>query len=205
MTAQVAPSTGSELLGLLSANRAVPDRNGTAPDNDQLAAILKVASTVPDHGALRPWRFAVVRGEGRQRFGDALVAGLVGERGAELPDSVITKMRQKAFAAPALVMLIASPQVGSNVPVWEQVAAASCTGYAVVLAATGLGLGAIWKSAPVLHTEPVRRLFGAQPDEQLLGWVNLGSPSERTSDRRETVPAAPVVVIDDRGEHPLEA
>ena len=61
-------------------------------------------------------------------------------------------------------------------PVWEQVASASCTGYAIVLAAVALGFGAVWKSAAVLDTEPVRTLFGLSEHERLLGWVNIGSP-----------------------------
>jgi len=61
--------------------------------------------------------------------------------------------------------------------VWEQVASAACTGYAVVLAATGLGYGAVWKSAAVLGTEPVRALFELGPDESLLGWINIGTPA----------------------------
>ena len=131
----------------------------------------------PDHGDLRPWRFAVSSGAGRDRFGDALVAGLVESRGDDLPDAVVAKMRSKAFAAPCAVLLIASPDPTSNVEVWEQVASASCTGYAVVLAATGLGYGAVWKSAAVLGTAPVRELFGLGPNESLLGWVNLGTPA----------------------------
>jgi len=46
-----------------------------------------------------------------------------------------------------------------------------------VLAATGLGYGAVWKSAPVLGTGPVRDLFACTPDETLLGWVNIGTPA----------------------------
>src|SRR5664280_858818 len=93
------------------------------------------------------------------------------------PGALVDKMRSKAYAAPCSVMLIASPDTTSNVEVWEQVASASCTGYAIVLAATGLGYGAVWKSAAVLDTAPVRSLFGAGPDESLLGWINLGSPA----------------------------
>ena len=87
-------------------------------------------------------------------------------------------MRGKAYAAPCAVVLIASPRLESNVPEWEQVASASCTGYAMVLAATALGLGAVWKSAAVLEATPVRALFGLAEHERLLGWVNLGSPGE---------------------------
>jgi nitroreductase len=147
----------------LVARRVEPARPGTPPDDATLDRVLEVATTVPDHGGLRPWRFAVIRGSGRDRFGEALVAGLVRLRGEEVPEAAVTKMRGKAFAAPCAVMMIASPRLESNVPEWEQVASASCTGYAMVLGATALGLGAVWKSAAVLDAEPVRELFGLAP------------------------------------------
>ncbi len=160
----------------MAAPRPEPARDGSAPDDGALATILETATTVPDHGGLQPWRFAVVAGAGKDRMGDALVAGLHLLRGDDLPEAVVTKMRGKAFAAPCSVAVIASPDPSSNVPVWEQVASASCTGYAIVLAAAALGFGAVWKSAAVLETEPVRALFGLTEHEQLLGWVNLGTP-----------------------------
>ena len=101
---------------------------------------------------------------GKERLADALAEGLHLTRGADLPESAVAKMRNKAFAAPCTVVLIASPHPESNVPVWEQVASASCTGYAVVLAAVALGFGAVWKSAAVLDTQPVRSLFGLSED-----------------------------------------
>jgi len=182
------------LVDLLVADRPEPDRDGRGPTEAELTAILGAATTVPDHGGLRPWRFVVVRGEGRRRFGDALVEGLVGERGPDLPEAVVAKMRGKAFAAPCQVVLVASPDAGSNVPVWEQVASASCTGYAVVLAATARGLGAVWKSAAVLHTAPVRGLFDLGPDEHLLGWVNVGSPGVGRGSRGRVDDTPPVPV-----------
>ena len=160
----------------LAAPRVEPARDGTPPDDQSLARILEAATTVPDHGGLRPWRFAVIRGSGRDRFAEALVAGLFELRGEEVPDGALVKMRGKAFAAPCAVMLVASPRLESNVPEWEQVVSASCTGYAMVLGATALGLGAVWKSTHVLDTQPVRTLFGVADHERLLGWVNLGSP-----------------------------
>jgi len=162
----------------LSAPRPEPARGGSAPDGRTLARILSTATTVPDHGGLRPWRFAVITGDGQERFADALVAGLHAVRGAELPDAMVAKMRGKAHAAPCAVMVIASPRLESNVPEWEQMASASCTGYAMVLAGTALGLGAAWKSAAVLDTAPVRALFALAQHERLLGWINLGSPGE---------------------------
>jgi len=106
------------------------------------------------------------------------VAGLVHLQGEGVPEGALLKMRGKAHAAPCAVMLIASPRLESNVPEWEQVVSASCTGYAVVLAAVALGFGAVWKSAAVLGAAPIRTLFGLAAHERLLGWVNLGAPGE---------------------------
>ncbi len=177
--------------------RAGPGR--TRPRRRRRHPDTPAATTVPDHGGLRPWRFAVIKGTGRDRFGEALVAGLHATRGDDVPEGAVTKMRGKAFAAPCAVMVVASPKLESNVPEWEQVVSASCTGYAIVLGATALGLGAVWKSAAVLDAEPVRALFGAADHERLLGWVNLGSPGQPSRKKGEyangAMPDPPVTVV----------
>lgn len=173
------PDVDTQVLAGLAAPRSEPVRGGSAPDDASLTRILEIATTVPDHGGLRPWRFAIVRGAGQDRFGEALVASLHAIRGGDVHDAVVAKMRGKATAAPCAVMLIASPRLESNVPEWEQVASASCTGYAIVLAATSVGFGAVWKSAAVLEGQPLRALFALAEHERLLGWVNIGSPGER--------------------------
>jgi len=173
----VVPPADPSWVRRLAAVRPEPEPDGEAPSEAHLEQILATATTVPDHGDLEPWRFAVCTGPGRDRFARALVSGLREMKGPDVPDAVVAKMRGKAFAAPCSVVLIASPDPTSNVDVWEQVVSASCTGYAVVLAATGLGYGAVWKSAGVLGTGPVRALFGLGAHESLLGWVNVGTPA----------------------------
>ena len=174
---RIVPPADPSWVRRLSAVRPEPDPDGEPPDEADLQRILATATTVPDHGDLEPWRFAVCSGPGRDRFAEALVSGLLETKGPAVPDAVVAKMRGKAYAAPCSVVLIASPDPTSNVEVWEQVSSASCTGYAVVLAATGLGYGAVWKSAGVLGTAPVRSLFGLGAHESLLGWVNVGTPA----------------------------
>ncbi len=186
------PEPDPAFVARLSAVRPEPDSDGRGPTPEDLGLILATATSVPDHGDLRPWRFAVCTGAGRDRFADALVAGLHEARGTDLHDAVVEKMRNKAYAAPCSVVLIASPDPSSNVEVWEQVVSASCAGYAVVLAATGLGYGAVWKSAGVLGTGPARALFDCGPDESLLGWVNIGSPAPLGRKKRTVVHEDPL-------------
>ncbi len=189
------PVGGSELASdrgagyaALTAARTAPAPDGRPPSTEQLDAILWAATTVPDHGGLRPWRFVVVSGAARERFGAALVAGLVEQRGDAVPEAAVAKMRAKALAAPCTVVLVAVVDPGSTVAEWEQVASAACTGYAIVLAAGSLGLGAVWKSASVVGTRAVRETFELGANERLLGWVNLGDPGRPR--RRPPAPAA---------------
>lgn len=157
---------------------------GPEPDEQQLRLILQSGTTGPDHGGIRPWRFVVIRGDARHRFGEALAQSALAFK-PNLPQSFYDKARGKATIAPLLIALIASPNPKRNVPVWEQTASAACTGFGMIVAANALGLAAIWKSAPYVDQEPVRACLELGPDEQLLGWVNVGhhpedaAPTER--------------------------
>ena len=158
-----------------------------APSDAELEAILAAAVTVPDHGSLRPWRLVVITGEGREPFGDALAAAARRAR-PELPSAVEGKVRAKAFAAPTAIALVARVDAESNVPAWEQIASASCAGYAITLAAHHLGVGAIWKSSPFVDGPELAHVLDMGPADVFLGWVNLG----RAVDTGHDEPRAPV-------------
>jgi nitroreductase len=162
-------------LDLMLSRRSIASLGDPAPTAEQLDGILAVAASVPDHGSLQPWRFVVVSGEGRAAFGDALAASAL-ERVPDLPTARQDKVRRKAFLAPVLVVVIASPQPSDKVPEWEQVASASCSGYALVLAAHALGLGAVWKTADYLAGKDLATLLALEGSQRLLGWVAIGTP-----------------------------
>jgi nitroreductase len=189
-------------LRVMFERRSIANVAEPAPTDEQLRAILAAATTVPDHGQLRPWRFVVVAGPARDVFADALVTSAREQSDGPLPQAATDKLRGKAYVAPMLVAVIASPKPSPKVPEWEQVASASCTGYALVLAAHALGVGAVWKSAPVLHGSGLQAAFGLTEVERLLGWINLGAPVHEV-DRRpmsEVQLSAVVSVLGDEGD-----
>jgi nitroreductase len=61
----------TDALVLLSRRRSVGPAflTGPGPDASELETLLKLASRVPDHGKLAPWRFIVFQGEGAERAG----------------------------------------------------------------------------------------------------------------------------------------
>jgi nitroreductase len=169
--APVANPDGS-IIDVMLTRRSISKLDEPGPTDEQLDALLHAATTVPDHGGLRPWRFAVVRSAGRGAFGDALAAAAA-EAGS--PDGGV---RDKAFNAPALIAVIAAPKLDSKIPEWEQTTSAASAGYAITLAAHGLGLGASWRSTEHMDGAALRALLGMSPTDRLLGWVNLGTPVE---------------------------
>lgn len=166
------------------------------PTAAEIDAIVRAAVTVPDHGGLRPWRLVVVEGDGRHPFAEAL-ADAGREANSRLTDDMADRLRSKAFVAPALIAVVARVDRAAKVDDWEQVASASCLGYAITLAADRLGLGAIWKSSAFRRGESLRRVLDMGPDDEFLGWVNLGHrPLDLPVDgpgRRPDVDLSPIV------------
>ena len=70
----------TEAIDLLKKRRSprIPDLAEPAPSDSEVETLLTVASRVPDHGKLTPWRFLVLRKEGRAPLAEALSALLQG-------------------------------------------------------------------------------------------------------------------------------
>ncbi|WP_141732563.1 nitroreductase family protein [Oligoflexus tunisiensis] len=175
--------SASEIYSFLAQRRSSSVLVEPRPDRDTVEKILQVGGTVPDHGSLKPYRFVVVEGEGRETFADALVnAGL--EAKGSLEEKKQAKLKSKAYAAPMQIVIIFSPKENEKIPEWEQMASASCTGYAMVLAANALGFGAVWKSFAFDPGSLMTRTFQLQARERVLGWVNIGTEKERERSSR---------------------
>lgn len=168
---QVRPVTSP--IDVILARRSVVRLVDPGPTASELRMVLEAAMTVPDHGRLQPWRFAVVEGNARQRFAAALRQAAV-EHQPGIAEARLAKIHGKAYAAPLSIAVVFSPQADKGVPIWEQQASACCTGYAMGLAAHALGLGAVWKSVPFLEAAALRAYFQLDATEQLLGWVHIG-------------------------------
>lgn len=178
-TSDPATDVRPEVLAALLDRRSTAALVEPGPTPGQVDTLLRAATTAPDHGRIRPWRFVVVSGEARERFADALEDGGLA-RDPELPESKRAKLRSKAFVAPTLVAVVAAPRE-HKVERWEQVVSAACTGYALVLAAHALGLGAMWKSVPFRTGPLLREVLAMGEDDELLGWVLVGTPADPAS------------------------
>lgn len=146
-----------------------------APTDEEMRAILSASLAAPDHGALRPWRLILCAPESRERLAELFVAAKLTRH----PDSTeieLAREREKALRPPVLLALIAAPKPGIvKIPEAEQIASAGAALQSVLLAAFGLGYGAIMLSGSRCAAENVRAALGVGSGETLLGFISIGS------------------------------
>jgi nitroreductase len=153
-----------------------------APDDETLAEILRAAMRAPDHGKLRPWRFIVLRGDARKRFGEVMAAAMK-RREPEAPENMLEREREKPLRAPLIVVLAAAIKEGHKIPVIEQLLAAGAGAQNVMVAAHALGYGAAWKTGAPAYDDFVKETLGLSPSDAIVGFLYLGTPA--------TMPATP--------------
>jgi len=150
-----------------------------APNAKQLDSLLKAAMRAPDHKMLKPWRFLIIEGAGRQAFGD-LLATAAQARDPQIDDEALEKARNKPFRAPMIIVAIACITEHPKVPEIEQIITAGAAANNIVTAAYALGLGAYWRTGTPAFDETVMKGLGLAENEQTIGFIYLGTPDGRS-------------------------
>lgn len=155
------------------------------PTAEQLTLLLTLASRVPDHGKLAPWRFIVIEGEARIRVG-AVVAEAWKRNNAAMDMAALSQgVAQWAgrFGAPVTVAVVSSPKASPKIPEWEQVLSAGAVCMNMLLAAKGLGFGAVWLTEWYAYDAGVLSELGIREGERIAGFVHIGTQREAREDR----------------------
>ena len=144
-------------------------------DRATLDDLLELARWAPNHHLTNPWRFRVVGPEALARL-----------EAASDPESA-SKLRRAPTLVVASVVLTGDPVADE-----EDLAAAACATYIVLLAGHARGLATYWRTPAVLRTDAGRAAVGLGAGERALGLLHLGAPrqEQRVPDR---APVADVV------------
>ncbi|QEC46704.1 hypothetical protein FSW04_03295 [Baekduia soli] len=136
---------------------------------DVLDALFELARWAPNHHLTNPWRFRVV--------GPAALAALKAAIGAEGAG--------KLDRAPTLVAVsyVRTPQ--DPVADEEDLLAAGCAAYAVLLGAHARGLAGYWRTPAILREPAGRAALGIGEDERCIALLHLGAArqEQRVPDR----------------------
>jgi nitroreductase len=155
---------------------------GPGPSPADLDTLLTIASRVPDHGKLTPWRFIVFEGESRLKAGEAIVAAFV----AKYPDSKPEQIefeRKRLARAPLVIAVVSRAAPHVKIPEWEQVLSSGAAAMSLVIAAHALGFGATWITEWYAYDRSVLDALGLAPHEKIAGFVHVGRPTQAPEDR----------------------
>jgi len=142
---------------------------------ETIEKLLDTAVQAPNHYKVRPWRFVVLTGEGRNKLGDVMAASQR-TRKPDLPPETSDKTRALPLRAPALIVVGVDKPIEEKVIEIENVSAASAACQNILLAAHALGLGAIWRTGEWARDPKVKEFLGFSADQHIVGFIYIGYP-----------------------------
>jgi nitroreductase len=176
--------TFSHPIELLRTRRSLKpvELAGPGPSPADLDTLLTIASRVPDHGKLTPWRFIVFEGESRLKAGDAIAASFLVRYPDSNPEQIEFERRRLA-RAPLVIAVVSRAAPHVKIPEWEQVLSSGAAAMSLVIAAHALGFGATWITEWYAYDRSVLDAFGLAPHEKIAGFVHIGRPAQVPADR----------------------
>ncbi|MFT0548306.1 nitroreductase [Allopusillimonas ginsengisoli] len=161
----------------LLSRRSVKLVQAPAPSDDELSLILEAAMRAPDHGRLRPWRFAIIRGDAVGKLADMSISRIK-ETGGELTSTKEESVRRWLANVPMLIAVACRlDHANTKIPERERMLATGAAVTNMLNAAHMLGYGAFWSTGLGTYVEEVAEDLGFDPlDYIFMGYVSLGTP-----------------------------
>jgi nitroreductase len=181
-------------IDAIFARRSIGRLQPPAPNADDLDMILRAAAAAPDHVSLRPWKFVVLEGNAKDAFGVVLAEAYSARTAAAGHDVVPAKQekeRTKLGRAPMVVVVCTVNRGEELVPFVEQFAAGAAAAQNMLIAATALGYGSMWRTGDAAYDESVKGALGLTPADAIVGFLYLGTG------RDESVKAPNDPAVDD--------
>src|SRR5690348_12022747 len=173
-----------DALELLKTRRSIKpvELAGPGPSTAEIETLLTIASRVPDHGKLVPWRFIIFEGEARFAAGDAIAASFC----AKYPEAKaehIEAERTRLARAPLVIAVVSRAAPHVKIPEWEQVLSAGAAAMNLTNAAHAMGFAASWITEWYAYDRRVLARLGLTANERIAGFVHIGRPAKPPEDR----------------------
>ena len=182
-----------DALELLKTRRSAKpmELTGPAPSEAEIETMLGIASRVPDHGKLTPWRFIVFTGEARLAAGEIIAQTFRANRADATPEQI--EFEGKRFArAPLVIAVVSSAAPHGKIPEWEQQLSAGASAMSLVIAAHAMGFAASWITEWYAYDRRVLDKLGVAANERIAGFVHIGRAA-KPPEERERPPLAAIV------------
>lgn len=173
-----------DALQLLKTRRSVKPMELLGPGSSaaEIDTLLGIASRVPDHGKLAPWRFIVFEGDARLAAGEAIARAFRADRPDATPEQIEFE-RARLARAPLVIAVVSRAGPHVKIPEWEQQLSAGASAMSLVFAAHALGYAASWITEWYAYDRRVLDALGVAANERIAGFVHIGRPAKPPEDR----------------------
>jgi nitroreductase len=172
------------MIELLRRRRSLPPQGmtGPGPSVEEIEQLLTIASRVPDHGKLAPWRFLVFEGAARDHAGAIAESILRGDDPA-LSEARAETERTRFSRAPLVIGVISRAAPHVKIPEWEQVLSAGAACMNLVIGAIAMGYVSAWLTEWCAYDRRFCEAIGLGAAEKMAGFVHIGRPNMISEDR----------------------
>lgn len=172
------------LKSYLETRRSIPafQMSEPGPSRGEIDEILTLASRVPDHGKLAPWRFIVYAGDVRERMSLEL-AGIAMARKPDMADDMIAVEKSRLTRAPVVIAVVSRAAPHVKIPEWEQVMSAGAVCLNLVMAANALGYASNWLTEWFAFDGDAYGVLGIADGEKVAGFIHIGTPKMHPGER----------------------
>ncbi|WLS02355.1 nitroreductase family protein [Shinella oryzae] len=176
--------TEIKLIDYLSTRRSIPafQMGEPGPSTEEVEAMLTLASRVPDHGKLAPWRFIVYRGAERKRISEALAKIAMADK-PDLSEEMVKVETTRLTRAPVVIAVISRAAPHFKVPEWEQVMSAGAVCLNLVMAANAHGYASNWLTEWYAFDTRAYPILGVNEGEKVAGFIHIGTPTVPPTER----------------------
>lgn len=152
------------------------------PTADEIELILTIASRVPDHKKLAPWRFVILEDEARFQLGE-VVAQVCQTLEPDASPVRLETERNRLARAPLVIAVVSRVVEKPGAPEWEQVLSAGAAAFNLCLAANALGYGTCWLTEWISYDGVVCKALGLEGHERIAGFIHVGTATTQPDER----------------------
>lgn len=157
---------------------------GPGPSAEEITTLIALASRVPDHGKLAPWRFIILEGAGKAAYAAQLEA-LAQSRNDARAAAKLVKLK----TPPMGIAVVSSPRA-HEIPEWEQLLSSGAVCTTLLYAALAMGYGANWITDWYAYDDDAKAILGLGAGENVAGFVFIGAAKDPPLERERPDPTA---------------
>ncbi|MFL2655808.1 MAG: nitroreductase [Alphaproteobacteria bacterium] len=173
-------SNSVDLQTGLLLRQSVPPRlmSEPAPTAKDVDDMLAAAVCAPDHGAIRPWRFHIIRGDSRLKLGK-IFADALKIRDPKAGIESIKKEEGRPLRSPLIIAVCAKIDISrlDKIPAIEQIVSVGAACQNILLSAYNKGYGAIILTGINARDTYVKSEFGLEDIDEIVGFIYIGTNS----------------------------